>query len=226
MRTLNALGLVGIIFTFSASAYAESEPAYCDVDNFRAQEIEIDSEGLSREHLYQLGAVKVLGLGILSSKTEVIKRHAMELGNAGEAEKYCTWYFNKGDDGAGEAFNHRYVGNPMWMSSDKAVREYMGKLSDIFAEDSVSILSCAERHGFFAMGCNSQRHRGPTVFGMMLAYSGCSAESSRKIVNKVWGGNFVRDKVRRKVMQAAHDLGLAQPDRSARLRELFSATRP
>lgn len=111
----------------------------------------------------------------------------------------------------------------MFMSSDKAAREYLEKLGPIFAENSTSFLSCAERHGFIAMGCNSQRHRGPTVFGMMLAYSGCGAENSRKIANKIWGGNFVRDKVRRKVNQAAHELGLAQPDRSARLRALFSA---
>jgi hypothetical protein len=66
-------------------------------------------------------------------------------------------------------------------------------------------------------------HRGPTVFGMLLAYSGCSAEHSLEITNQIWGLNGVKRKVRLAIIRKAYELGNTQKESRKRLAELFSA---
>ena len=85
-----------------------------------------------------------------------------------------------------------------------------------------SFLSCAENRHYLALGCNSMAHRGPTVFGMLLAFSGCTPEHSLEIVNHIWGQNGVSDETRLTLIQEGATHGKTRPESREHFRELFS----
>ncbi len=72
------------------------------------------------------------------------------------------------------------------------------------------------------MDCNGMRHRGPTSFGMLLTYSGCSAEPANTTVNKIWGLNGVNPAVRLAIIQKAYDYGQSNPEQSGAFRAAFT----
>lgn len=203
-----------------------SEPPFCDYAGLQKHQVSVDSSGLDREMAYQIGALRLVGVAVGDSDNEALKTLARKTSPAlGSAQKYCTWYFNDGDDDAKRQFTWRNVERP---DSDprKAAREYSEVLSSIFDQDSVSFLSCAQREGYVAMGCDGQKHRGPSVFAMFLSYAGCTPEHSVLIVNALWGENGIKPESRRAVAQVAYDLGKSHPEQRRKLQELMGFIAP
>ena len=87
----------------------------------------------------------------------------------------------------------------------------------------MSFVSCAIDHGYIAMGCDGMKHRGPSVFAMLLAYSGCSAKNAATIANKLWGLNFVKEATREAIAEKAFEMGQRQPQMRAALRNVLLA---
>ena len=192
-----------------------NEPAYCDPETFFEKEIETQA-GIWRHHTFRFGDVILLGGAIGYSNPFKITSFAEENSTATSAEKYCTWYYNDGNDFASTLFNHHYVSNPQKVTEVTGPKEYREVLKDQFAKANLSFLSCLESHKYLAMGCDGQMHRGPTVFGMLLSFSGCSSKNSLAIVNKLWGKNGVKPEVRQAIIEEGYKLGNDDPE--ARLR--------
>lgn len=133
--------------------------------------------------------------------------------------KYCTWYFNSGDvDGdnlnARELFHWLPVkDNPIWHWS---VEEFL-PIRDALPE----MVAAAEKWGYLAFGCDGNKHRGPSVFAMLLCLAGCSPKEATKVANKLYGANFVLPFVRARIAKLGWDLGNSQPELRSRLRILM-----
>ena len=108
------------------------------------------------------------------------------------------------------------------MTEKEAVAEFMNILEKTFDSSSTSFLSCASEQHYIALGCNGMRHRGPTVFGMLLAFSGCSPKNALEISNQIWGLNGVKRKVRLAVIEKAYELGASHRSSREKLAQLFS----
>ncbi len=222
MRFLNTFA----VFFFSVialSAHA-TEPAYCELQNFKNAEFKTN-KNLGRLHAYKLGSLNLVGLAVGNSKASDVAKLAAEFGKATHGDQYCTWYFNKGNKEAERAFTHIYLPNPGSVSEKKAYSTYLSLVGNEFGKNSLSFLSCAEKLGYVAMGCDGMKHRGPTVFGMLLAYSGCSPEKSAAIVNSVWGLNGVPSKNRVAAIRAAYDLGAQEPQYRDELQAIMTGTK-
>ncbi|MBC7458344.1 MAG: hypothetical protein H7235_08710, partial [Bdellovibrionaceae bacterium] len=193
---LFALTLLSIV-TISQAALA-AEPTYCNPKNFIAKEVD-PHESILRDHAFQMGQVLIVGGAIGYSNSGKVIEFVENYSDASPVEKYCTWYFNEGNDNASAKFNHFYVTNPRKVTVTSGPKEYRQVLKDQFAQAKTSFLSCIEKHKILVMGCNGQMHRGPTVFGMMLSFSGCSSKNSLSIVNELWGQNGVQPEVRQAI---------------------------
>lgn len=213
------LATAALLASAAAGAAAPAEPAYCALAAFQSAEIPTLDKDLKRARAFRLGKVTLAGLGVGDSSSSQVIQLADKFSDAGAAQGYCTWYVNRGNPSAQKAFNWRYVEKP---KSAKVIGQYMERLAPELASSETSLLECAAEHGYVAMGCNGMKHRGPTFFGMLLAYSGCSAESSARIVNTVWGLNGVKPEVRLAIIREAREFGLAHPDQSSKLRQLLS----
>lgn len=198
----------------SQSTFA-NEPEYCNPETFYTKEIETRS-GIWRARTFRFGDVLVTGGAIGYSLPFKVTEFAEENSTATSAEKYCTWYYNEGNDFASTLFSHHYVTNPQKLTAENGAKEYREVLKDQFAKANLSFLSCLENQRYLAMGCNGQMHRGPSVFGMLLAFSGCSSNNALTIVNKLWGKNGVKPEVRQAIIEAGYQLGNEDPE--ARLR--------
>ncbi len=196
--------------SYTTTRLEDGEPLYCDYDNFKKYEVERPDNGVERAHVYQLGQLTLVGLAVGDSPVAATQELAAQYGTFAPEERDCTWYFNDGSDEAAEAFHQQYVPSPVLQFSSIA-KKYRTVLSTSFATDPVSFLSCATKHHYIAMGCDGMRHRGPSVFAMLLAFSGCSAKNATKIANKVWGINFVFPSTRRAIAQVGYDIGEANP---------------
>lgn len=212
MKTLLLLILPLVLAVQTAFA---DEPAYCNPENFFKNEISVQN-GIWREHTFRMGDVILLGGAIGMSLPNKVTGYAEENSTASIGEKFCTWYYNDGNDIASTLFNHFYVTNPKEVTVVTGPQEYRETLKDQFAKSNISFLSCIEQHKYLAMGCNGQMHRGPTVFGMLLSFSGCSSKNSLAIVNKLWGQNGVKPEVRQAIIEEGYKLG--NEDAEARLR--------
>jgi hypothetical protein len=217
--------IVALLFLFTVSAQANSdmslaEPGYCDLANFRAREVKQVTGQLKRLHAYQLGSVVVAGLAVGESSASGVTKLANHFSNASAQDGYCTWYINQGNSQAEKAFNWKPVSKP---TSSSAVKEYMSKLGPALDQNKNNMVRCAENNRYIALGCQGMKHRGPTFFGMLLAYSGCSAKSANKIVNTVWGTNGISASLRETIMQKAYELGRAHPEQSSKLQQQFLA---
>jgi hypothetical protein len=210
---LFVLTLLSIV-SISHSVFA-AEPAYCNPKNFRSKEVD-PHESILRDHAFQMGKVMIVGGAIGYSNSTKIGEFVENYSDASAADKYCTWYFNEGNDNAAEKFNHLYVTNPKKVTATSGAKEYRQVLKDQFAKSKTSFLSCIEKHKILVMGCNGQMHRGPTVFGMMLSFSGCSSKNSLAIVNDLWGKNGVKPEVRQAIIEEGFKMG--SEDLQARLR--------
>jgi hypothetical protein len=156
------------------------------------------------------------------SQQSRVRALAQQYSSAAGPELYCTWYVNRGNPEAANAFVFRYVPNPSALGAESAPAAYLDVLRGSLLDDPEGFLGCAADHGYIAVGCDGMRHRGPTAFGMVLAFSGCKPGHALQIVNDIWGLNGVPEGVRLAILRAAHELGRANPAESARLRDLFT----
>lgn len=213
-----------ILILLSLVSFAQNsvaaEPAYCDPENFFQKEIETQA-GIWRHHTFKFGNVILLGGAIGYSNPFKVTGFAEENSTVSGAEKYCTWYYNEGNDFASTLFNHFYVSNPQNVTVVTGPQEYREVLKDQFAKSNTNFLSCLESHKYLAMGCNGQMHRGPTVFGMLLSFSGCSSKNSLTIVNKLWGKNGVKPEVRQAIIEEGYKLGNEDPQARLRMQKVL-----
>ncbi|HVK60126.1 MAG TPA: hypothetical protein VM432_01200 [Bdellovibrionales bacterium] len=219
--------MVAIASTVSFSAFAKrsapkvTEPAYCNYDAFKKLERGNNVPNIKRVHVFQVGQLTLAGLAVGQSQATFVRTLAEQYSKYKGSEKSCVWYYNDGNDEAAEMFNQRYVSNPIF-KSEKVADEFDSVLKNIFSKDETSMLSCAQDHKFIAMGCDGQRHRGPSVFAMLLSYSGCSPESATNIANKVWGTNFVSTKTRTAIARKGWEIGNADPAGRAALQKIMT----
>ncbi|RYZ72847.1 MAG: hypothetical protein EOP05_10595 [Proteobacteria bacterium] len=212
----------------AAQAHAEqstqtssSEPRYCTVEAFKKLERGNNIPYLDRAHVFQVGQLTLAGLGVGNSDHRYVQSLADQYGDYQAYEKSCVFYFNKGNDDAIAAFNQQYVTSPI-LKSKKVASKYDEVISPLIDQTAVNMLSCAEDHKFIAMGCDGMRHRGPSVFAMLLAYSGCTAENATKIANAVWGTNHVPTGTRTAIAQKGWEAGNRNPAGRARLQKLMT----
>jgi len=216
-----------LLLAVAASAHTQTllptaEPAFCSPDVFLAHEVtEAGADGVQRLHSYRLGAVVLAGMAIGYSEASAVARLAAAHGATSE-ERFCTWYVNDGNAEAERLFRHVYLPNPAFLSPDKAANIFGTRLGPYFTEERGSVWWCIEERGFVAVGCNGQKHRGPTAFGMLLASLGCSPEHAAEIVNHVWGLNVVPAASRLAAIRRAYDLGALQPALRSRLQQRLS----
>ncbi len=194
------------------------EPAFCDPEKFLSLEETPVVAGIDRLRVFRIGRLRLAGMAVGASEASDVIGLA-ETYSVTADDHYCTWYVNKGNKEAEAEFNFHYVSNPLYSTPGRAAKEFMGTLGSSFkgGPGIPSFWSCAVNSGYIAMGCNAQMHRGPSVFGMILAFSGCSSEHALSIVNRIWGLNGVLPEVRLAIIQAARDFGDSRPDLRAKL---------
>jgi hypothetical protein len=133
--------------------------------------------------------------------------------------KYCTWYFNSGDHDfdsldAKTLFHHLPVKhNPIYYWSTKPFE----KIRDALPQ----MVETAEKYGYLAMGCDGNKHRGPSVFAMFLCLAGVAPREATKIANEFFGCNFVLPFVRRRIASLGYELGNQNPELRTRLQVLI-----
>lgn len=220
MRKIATAALV-LLLAHTAHSAASKEPAYCDPAKFAKLERGNNVPNVKRAHVYQIGSLTLAGLAVGDSDSDYVVKLAEQYSRYNSREKSCTWYLNDGNDEAAQMFHQRYVTNPA-LKSKKIATEYETVLKNIFATDDTSFLSCAQDHKYVAFGCDGMKHRGPSVFAMFLAYSGCSAKNATKIANTIWGKNFVSSSTREAIAQKGADLGAANPAARAALQKLMT----
>lgn len=196
-----------------------AEPAYCDMQTFLSKEVKYNGAAPSRLHVFKLGKIYLAGMAVGNSKPSDVKGVSATYSNSTNADKFCTWYLNDGNQEAANLFNWRNLPRPSGSDYSGMSAQYMTTLGDQFDEASTNMVSCAVNHGYIGLGCDGMKHRGPTVLPMVLAYSGCSPAKAVAISNKLWGENGISVQMREAIAQKAYDLGVKHPDASKSLRE-------
>lgn len=214
--------LVIIALLFQAEILFAEQPVYCHPGYFLSHEAPIEQYGLHRAHQFQLARMTLVGIGVGLSLPGSVKYLSQRIGGATANQHYCTWYLNVLNPFAQYSFEHYYMPDPRNLTPAEAAETYMRSLSGAFFQNQVNFLGCLREYGYVALGCNSMRHRGPTVFGMLLAFSGCSPGFASEIANRVWGLNGVDPEVRLAAIKAAHEYGIANPEPSGQMRLLLS----
>ncbi|HVK61420.1 MAG TPA: hypothetical protein VM432_07715, partial [Bdellovibrionales bacterium] len=177
--------------------------------------------GIENHHIFRIGKLTLVGLAVGNSRFNSVEQLATERGlNLSRSERSCTWYMNDGNRDARANFVWRYVERPS-SNAEKTVAEYESVLQASIDQEAVNWVSCAEDHGYLAMGCDGMRHRGPTVFAMFLAFAGCNPENSVKIANSFWGLNGVSEKSRLAVAKKGYELGEQRPLSRKRLQAIM-----
>jgi len=203
-----------------AQVCGENEPAYCTPQVFRSLEKPI-TDRILRAHVFKVGQVTLAGLAIGVSSANSVKNLAMQNSTASDQEGYCTWYVNRGNVFAWWNFNYKYLPHPSSQASEQIISQYMSLAAPLFDQGMNNFVTCAQKHRYISVGCNGMKHRGPTLFGMLLAYSGCKASNATAIVNEFWGLNGVAPEVRLAIIEAASRLGKANQTQSCRLRQML-----
>jgi hypothetical protein len=219
-----------------------AEPAYCNVDEFSKLEISLHQKvpeliqqlehGLTNAHAFHLGKVTLLGVGVGKSNATVLKQISSSFKSSTRPEgEFCTWYFNQPEKTASDQQKHALKSEFHWnrIKKNPRFKKYNAEeLAEEFGETFKNVVSqeafwsCLEKENYMALGCNGMAHRGPSVFGMLLALSGCSSEHSLIIVNRVWGRNGVPDSKRLAIIQVAEKYRIKHKKASKRLRQAFS----
>lgn len=214
MKKLFSLFLLAALSTSLTFAASTGEPSYCSPEKFAQLEIkspltDLDNRGLQRMHAFRVGKTTLVGLAVGDSKTPSTQKLATTFSSENvDQEKYCTWYFATKNKTAYKSFIPTTIQNPFSISVAESAEIFMSAMQDSFFQDqSQNFVRCARDHKYIAMGCTQQRHRGPTVFGMMLAFSGCTPDHANTIVNKVWGLNGLKPDVRLEAIKAAYNYG-------------------
>ncbi len=192
-----------------------SEPPFCDLGMFQKMEIENNGKNLQRLKVYKIGTVILAGLGVGESPASEVKDMAREWGGAGAKDNYCTWYYNEGNTEAEQNFSWKSLPKPDNKSKTEDI------YTQTFLKHITGMAQCLREHHYVALGCNGMRHRGPTIFGMLLAFGGCSAKNANAIVNQVWGLNGVPFEARLKMIQRAEEMGNADPEAQRILQEVL-----
>jgi hypothetical protein len=222
-----------------SSSLVVNEPQYCDPAKFDDYEVSLGNfddlvkEGLVRVHAFHLGKVTLVGAGVGNSKAtaliQLAQKYALSSATLTD-RKYCTWYLNHPSqvpdplrDAAVKSFHQKDIyKNPIEMTEDEAVSEFTRVIGSVIDQSPSSFLGCLQDQHYLAMGCNEMMHRGPTVFGMLLAFSGCTPEHSLEIVNQAWALNGVKRKVRLAVIRKAYALGAEHQESRKKFSELLS----
>ena len=216
-----AIFVVGLLCGAWASF---AEPAYCSVDYFKRNEIVNPAPGnkIKRLHVFKLGSMTLAGLGVGESTPDNVRTLARTYSvRAGKDQKYCTWYLNTLNPVSMFRFRWIHLPMPSGSPSSKLEQKYLSLLGDEFFERDLNFLDCAKNYKYIALGCNSMKHRGPTAFAMLLAFSGCSPDSATEIANHFWGENTIQFETRRGIARAAYDYGQANPTESHELQSIF-----
>jgi hypothetical protein len=218
--------LILVAGLFHAAASHSSEPAFCEPTRF-ADRYEIkprlNGEAPSRLRVFSIGGVVLAGMAVGNSDSRSVEGHAARYSDAGRNEGSCTWYLADSNQESAQRFNHVPLPTPYWFAGTNGsfARTFDRKLRDEFSRNDVNFVNCARRHGYIGLGCNAQKHRGPSVFAMLLAYAGCSPESAVEIANSLWGSNGVRVGTRLAIARAGAARAAAEPRSSRELRNLF-----
>lgn len=221
MKSILVLSLL-----FSLNTYAQKfrdEPAYCAPETFASLEIQnpipaAEQKNLLRLRAFKLGQTVLAGMAVGDSKTpSTLKFAAATASYNVDQDKYCTWYFARSNKAALKTFISHELPDPFSIKVETAPKIFMNAIQSSFFEDGrLSFMDCAQNHHYIGMGCTEQRHRGPTVFGMLLAFSGCTADHANQIVNNAWGLNGLKPEVRLAAIKAAYDYGAQHPNERAR----------
>ncbi|MBF0362365.1 MAG: hypothetical protein HQK49_15215 [Oligoflexia bacterium] len=217
------------------------EPTYCDPNKFANFEVKynnnnnnnnnnntstalnsIDQKSIQRLHLFQLGSVVVAGMAIGKSTTKEMAKLATNYSSSISENSYCTWYVGRTNKVAANKFNYKHISGVSLVFPRLASWMFMRKLRGSFFYEENNFLDCAEKHHYIAVGCDAQKHRGPSVFGMILSFSGCTPRHAAEIVNNIWGLNGVPAKTRFAIIEAAYQLGNSNPIQRMKLQTLFS----
>ncbi len=220
----NLLFIVSAIFVSSA-AMADIEPAYCQPSNFARTEVNpkmaASGYGILRRHSFRLGKTLFSGMAVGLSLPKSVSELATVNSDSKASEGYCTWYVNKYNPIAEVRFNWEYLSMP-GANAQASATEYAQALDRSFDQNPVSFLSCMEKHHYLAIGCNNEQHRGPSVFAMILSFSGCTPEHSVALVNHYWGLNGVPLATRLAIAQKGYEMGARRPASRLKMSALFS----
>lgn len=204
-----------ILLSLSCSLSAQASPKFCDLEAFKALEVSTNAPKAKRLHCYKVGKLKLCGVAVGGSD-------ANELASMSPADSlngYCTWYLNKGNKQAELIFNQEYMRGPYWgwLPFNGVVSSYRERLAGHWG----NMVECARSTGYVAMGCDGQRHRGPSVFAAFLSLAGCSPSESEKIASNIWGLNGVPKFTRKDIAAIGFDVGNANPDLRKQLLEVM-----
>lgn len=206
----------------------KNEPSYCAPAKFMSLEIQSpisasDQKNLLRLRAFKLGPTVLAGMAVGDSKTPTTQKFAKSMSSYNvDQDKYCTWYFAHSNKSALASFISHEIPDPFSIKVENSARIFMGAMqSSFFGDGHLNFLNCAQDHHYIGMGCTEQRHRGPTVFGMLLAFSGCTPEHAAEIVNTAWGLNGLKAEVRLAAIKAAYEYGSQNPNERRRLVDLL-----
>lgn len=205
-----------VVLILLYGSVVSAEPAYCTLEGLKEREIALKAK-LKRGRAFKLGDTVVAGFGVGQTKIAETKKMS-EAYSKSQNHKWCTFYFNRQNPQAEKNFVHNYVPKPM---DELDTQEYMRKVSPLFYRAPVNFSDCARDHKYIGLGCNGQRHRGPTAFGMLLAFSGCNPETVNRAVNGIWDLNGVNPAIRLDAIKNAYWHGIAHPIESKKLRSSF-----
>jgi len=208
--------------------FASEVPSFCSPNNFYKLEVSSplnssDNKGLKRMHAFKLGQTTLVGVAVGDSKTPSTQKLALALGTSNiDQNKYCTWYFATGNETALSNFISHPIQTPFSISVKKSAQIFMNAIGTSFFKDgNLSFMNCAQDQHYIAMGCTEQKHRGPTVFGMLLSFAGCAPTDAATIVNTVWGLNGLNPDVRNEAIKAAYEYGNQNPNERTRFADLL-----
>ncbi len=218
--------LTAVLGSIGTSPLAQAanalEPAFCNPATFSKYEVKYSGKAPERLHVYKIGQLTLAGMAVGNSNVSDVIGVAKKYSTAGTRDKYCTWYLNDGNKEASQEFDYNPLPKPTGSQYDSMSKKWMSIVGDEFDQEALSFVSCAEDFKYIGMGCDGQKHRGPTVFGMLLSYAGCSPANSVAIVNKIWGENGITPQMRKALAQKGADLALAHPQKAQIIRDLLN----
>jgi hypothetical protein len=208
-----------LVLLVSARAKA-SEPVFCSVEYFKQHELPTNAPNTKRLRCFQIGKLKLCGMAVGSSESDPYEMAS--LSPAPESAKYCTWYFNSGDELKQQLFHHVHLVGPYmswspFITRDDIADDYERKLNPQLS----MMLSCVEKYGYKGWGCNGQRHRGPSEFAWFLGVVGCSPEVAERIAFYKWHLNGVKRSTRLEIAKRGYELGHKYPEYRTRFQKVM-----
>ena len=205
---------------FLGSIAQASQPKFCSVEYFEQHELPTNHPNTKRLRCYQIGELKLCYMAVGSSKSDPYEMAS--LSPAPESEKYCTWYFNSGDELKQSMFNHVHLRGPYdswWptVSREDIANDYERQLNPQLP----SMLKCVEKFNYKGGGCNGQRHRGPSEMAWFLSVAGCSPEISERIAFHNFHLNGVKRSTRVAIARRGYELGHKYPEYRRRFQKVM-----